>query len=76
LRQQKRIAGVSHFGCKYKSQIFELISSVIFMPLKPLPYTRLQHLIGLHLAAKEDPETQLIIDSLSNAKKDGQVGYL
>jgi hypothetical protein len=41
------------------------------MPLKPLPYNRLQHLIGLHLTTKEDPETQLIINSLSNVKKRG-----
>lgn len=41
------------------------------MPLKKLPYKRLQHLIVIHLNTKEDTETQLVINSLSHAKKRG-----
>lgn len=41
------------------------------MRLRPPPYTRLQHLIGLHLTIKEDPETQELIDELSNVRKRG-----
>jgi hypothetical protein len=41
------------------------------MPLKRLPYKRLKHLIGIHLNTKEDPETQELIDDLSNVRKRG-----
>jgi hypothetical protein len=41
------------------------------MSLKPLPYRTLKSLFGQRISKKEDPETQLIIDSLANAKKRG-----
>jgi hypothetical protein len=41
------------------------------MPLKKLPYKRLQHLIGLHLSTKESPETLKAIGELSLARKRG-----
>lgn len=41
------------------------------MPLKKLPYKRLQHLIGLHLSTREWPSTQKVIDELSPAKRRG-----
>jgi len=41
------------------------------MPLKKLPYKRLQHLIGLHLSTTEDAATQVLIDRLSPARKRG-----
>lgn len=41
------------------------------MPLKRLPYKRLQHLIGIHLSTKEHPATQNVIDQLSSARERG-----
>jgi len=41
------------------------------MPLKKLPYKRLQHLIGIHLSTKEWSPTQRVIDELSRSRKRG-----
>ncbi len=39
------------------------------MPLKRLPYKRLQQLIGMHLFTKEDPQTQELIEELAHVRK-------
>jgi hypothetical protein len=41
------------------------------MPLKKLPYKRLQHLIGPHLSTTEYLATQRVIDDLSTARDRG-----
>jgi hypothetical protein len=41
------------------------------VPLKKLPYKRLQHLVGLHLSTREYPATQNVIDELSIARERG-----
>lgn len=41
------------------------------MPLRKLPYKRLQHLIGIHLSTKEWSPTQLVIDGLARSRKRG-----
>ncbi len=43
------------------------------MPLKRLPYKRLQHLIGKHLPTKEDPQTQELIEELACVRKKGHL---